>query len=193
LLSKVTGKPVRAVIRREEVFYMCSKHGAVVKLKTAVGRDKKITAQQFEIYYDCGAYAESGPRVAWKAASTAGGPYKIPNVKIDSHLVYTNKTPAGAFRGFGVPQITLSQETHMDRAAEYLGVDPVDLRMEYSLQEGDTYATGELLDCVAIKECLSEVAKASGWKDSVKTASRAEKAWDWPSKPRPHPPGRRPS
>ncbi|MBI3000105.1 MAG: xanthine dehydrogenase family protein molybdopterin-binding subunit [Deltaproteobacteria bacterium] len=163
LLSKLTARPVRAVIRREEVFFMCSKHGAVVRLKTAVSPEGKITAQQFEMYYDCGAYAESGPRVAWKAASTANGPYKIPNCRVDSHLVYTNKTPAGAFRGFGVPQITFAQEVHMGKVAEYLGRDPIDLRLEYALQEGDTYPTGEVLDCVAIKECLTSAAKASGW------------------------------
>ena len=164
LLSKLTNRPVRAVIRREEVFFMCSKHGAVVKLKTAISPEGKITAQQFEIYYDCGAYAESGPRVAWKAASTANGPYKIPNCRVDSHLVYTNKTPAGAFRGFGVPQITFAQEAHMDMVAEYLGHDRIDLRMEYALQEGDTYPTGEVLDCVAIKECLTSAVETAGWK-----------------------------
>ncbi len=171
LLSKVTGRPVRAVIRREEVFYLCSKHGAVVKLKTAVSPDGGISAQQFEIYYDCGAYAESGPRVAWKAASTANGPYKIPNCRIDSHLVYTNKTPAGAFRGFGVPQITFAQETHIDQVAEYLGRDPVGLRMEYALQEGDRYPTGEILDCVSIKESLQGAADAFGWKADGKAFS----------------------
>ncbi|MBI2880213.1 MAG: xanthine dehydrogenase family protein molybdopterin-binding subunit [Candidatus Tectomicrobia bacterium] len=173
LLSKWTGRPVRAVARREEVFYLCSRHGAAVRIKTAVSREGKISAQQFEIHYDCGAYAESGPRVAWKAAATASGPYKIPNVRVDSLLVYTNKTPAGAFRGFGVPQITFAQEAHMDVAAEYLGRDPVELRMEHALQEGDRYPSGELLDCVAIKECLAKAAEAFGWTASGRAAGRA--------------------
>ncbi|MFQ5691885.1 MAG: xanthine dehydrogenase family protein molybdopterin-binding subunit, partial [Nitrospinota bacterium] len=166
LLSKITDRPVRAVARREEVFHMCSKHGAVVQIRTGVGREgqrRKVTAQAFEIHYDCGAYAESGPRVAWKAAATASGPYRIPNVRVDSYLVYTNKTPAGAFRGFGVPQITFAQESHMDRVAEYLGRDPVELRMEHALKEGDRYPSGEVLDCLAARECLAKAAEAIGW------------------------------
>jgi CO/xanthine dehydrogenase Mo-binding subunit len=95
---------VRVVLTREEVFYTITKHAAVIRMKTGVKNDGTLMARECEIHLDTGAYAEIGPRVAKKSGYTAAGPYKIPNLKIDSYSVYTNKPPAGAFRGFGVSQ-----------------------------------------------------------------------------------------
>src|SRR5262249_10982511 len=81
---------------REEVFYTITKHAAVIRMKTGVKKDGTLMARECEIHLDTGAYAEIGPRVAKKSGYTAAGPYKIPNLKIDSYSVYTNKPPAGA-------------------------------------------------------------------------------------------------
>lgn len=163
LLAKVTGRPVRWVLGREEVFVTSSKHGAVCRMMTGLSRDGRITVRKVAVYYDTGAYAEIGPRIAYKTGFTAAGPYRIPNVWIDSHCVYTHKTPAGPFRGFGVPQVAFAYEAHMDKAAHHLGRDPVELRLEYAHEEGDFFASGTKLHGLGHKECLRRCAEAIGW------------------------------
>jgi CO/xanthine dehydrogenase Mo-binding subunit len=116
-LSQKSGRPVRLVLSREEVFYTITKHAAVIRMKTGVKKDGTLIARECEIHLDTGAYAEIGPRVAKKSGYTAAGPYKIPNLKIDSYSVYTNKPPAGAFRGFGVSQSAWAVESQMDTIA----------------------------------------------------------------------------
>src|SRR5262249_56452711 len=93
-------RPVRIVLSREEVFYTITKHAAVIRMKTGVKSDGTLVARECEIYLDTGAYAEIGPRVAKKSGYTAAGPYRIPNEKIDSYSIYTNKPPAGSLPGF---------------------------------------------------------------------------------------------
>ncbi|MFQ5911981.1 MAG: xanthine dehydrogenase family protein molybdopterin-binding subunit [Nitrospinota bacterium] len=163
LLAKVSGRPVRWILDREEVFVTSSKHGAVCRMQTGVSKDGRITVRKVAVYYDTGAYAEIGPRIAYKTGFTAAGPYNIPNVWIDSYCVYTHKTPAGPFRGFGVPQVAFAYESHMDKVAYHLGRDPVDLRMEYACDEGDIFASGTKLHSLGHKESLQKCAEAIGW------------------------------
>ena len=163
LLAKLSGHPVRWVLNRDEVFVTSSKHGAVCRMQTGVSKDGRITVRKVAVYYDTGAYAEIGPRIAYKTGFTAAGPYNIPNVWIDSYCVYTHKTPAGPFRGFGVPQVSFAYESHMDKVAHYLGCDPVDLRLEYACNEGDTFASGTPLHSLGHKESLEKCAEAIGW------------------------------
>lgn len=158
LMAKVTGRPVRLHLRREEVFFPSSRHGAATKIWTGV-KDGKITVRKMEVYYDAGAYAEVGPRIAQKTGSTAPGPYRFPNVSVDAFCVYTNKIPSGPLRGFGVPQISLAYEVHMNKVADWLGVDPVALRREYVLEEGDIYSTGTPVTSIGLKACLDAVDK----------------------------------
>lgn len=163
LLARLSGRPVRFVLSREEVFVTSSKHGAVCRMKTGVSRDGRITARKVEVYYDTGAFAEIGPRIAYKTGCVASGPYRIPNIRIDSYCVYTNKTPSGPFRGFGVPQLAFAYEAHMDKVAHYLGRDPVELRREYAYREGDVFATGTPLTSLGLHESLDRCAEAIGW------------------------------
>ncbi|HSQ12403.1 MAG TPA: molybdopterin cofactor-binding domain-containing protein, partial [Candidatus Deferrimicrobium sp.] len=170
-LSQKAGRPVRLVLSREEVFYTITKHAAVIRMKTGVKKDGTLIARECEIHLDTGAYAEIGPRVAKKSGYTAAGPYKIPNLKIDSYSVYTNKPPAGAFRGFGVSQSAWAVESQMDIIAAALNMDPVELRKHNGYNEGDKFVTEETLRAVGLKECIDEVAKSIGW-DSNKFKSR---------------------
>ncbi|MFQ5692209.1 MAG: xanthine dehydrogenase family protein molybdopterin-binding subunit, partial [Nitrospinota bacterium] len=163
LLARVSGRPVRWILNREEVFVTTSKHGAVCRMKTGVSRDGKISVRKVAVYYDTGAFAEIGPRIAYKTGFTAAGPYKIPNIWIDSYCVYTHKTPAGPFRGFGVPQVAFAYEAHMDKVAHYLGRDPVELRLEYAHDEGDLFASGTPLHSLGHKEALERCAETIGW------------------------------
>src|SRR5262245_13344820 len=162
-LSQKAGRPVRVVLSREEVFYTITKHAAAIRMKTGVKKDGTLVARECEIHLDTGAYAEIGPRVAKKAGYTGAGPYNTHNLKIDSYSVYTNKPPAGAFRGFGVSQSAWAVESQMDIIAAALKRDPLELRKQNGYDEGDKFVTEETLRAVGLKECMDEVAKSIGW------------------------------
>src|SRR6476660_4298150 len=164
-LAQKAGRPVRVVLSREEVFYTITKHAAVIRMKTGVKNDGTLVARECEIHLDTGAYAEIGPRVAKKSGYTAAGPYRIPNLKIDSYSIYTNKPPAGAFRGFGVSQSAWAVESQMDIIAAALKMDPLELRKQNGYNEGDKFVTEETLRAIGLKECIDEVAKSIGWKE----------------------------
>jgi CO/xanthine dehydrogenase Mo-binding subunit len=176
-LAQKAGRPVRVVLSREEVFYTITKHAAVIRMKTGVKNDGTLVARECEIHLDTGAYAEIGPRVAKKSGYTAAGPYRIPNLKIDSYSVYTNKPPAGAFRGFGVSQSAWAVESQMDIIAAALKIDPLELRKKNGYDEGDKFVTDETLRAIGLKECLGEVAKSIGWekKDESFQGSKVQK------------------
>jgi CO/xanthine dehydrogenase Mo-binding subunit len=162
LAARLTGRPVKLVLSRSEEFYTITKHEATVRLKTGVKRDGTLVARQVEIYWNTGAYADIGPRIAGKTAFTAAGPYDIEHVWIDSYCVYTNRTPAGAFRGFGVPQVTWAYERQANLIARRLGLDPLEFRLDRSLDEGGEFATGTILKAVGLRECLQRAADAVG-------------------------------
>ena len=94
------------------------------------------------MWWNGGAYADIGPRVTQKSGFTAAGPYDIENVEIDSFELYTNRPPAGALRGFGIPQLVWAYESHTDLIARELGIDPVEFRRKNILREGRPQATG---------------------------------------------------
>lgn len=171
-LAEKAGRPVRVVLSREEVFYTITKHGAVIRMKTGVKKDGTLVARECEIYLDTGAYAEIGPRVAKKSGYTAAGPYRIPNLQIDSYSIYTNKPPAGAFRGFGVSQSAWAVESQMDIIAAALEIDPLELRKKNGYEEGDRFVTEERLRAVGLKECLDEVARSIGWEGKDRRGDR---------------------
>ncbi len=181
-LSQQAGRPVRLVLTREEVFYTITKHAAVIRMKTGVKNDGTLIARECEIHLDTGAYAEIGPRVAKKSGYTAAGPYKIPNLKIDSYSVYTNKPPAGAFRGFGVSQSAWAVESQMDIIAAALKMDPVELRKQNGYDEGDKFVTEETLRAIGLKQCIDEVAQSIGWDSNRFKSSRVQEPALSPSK-----------
>jgi CO/xanthine dehydrogenase Mo-binding subunit len=162
LLALITRRPVRYALTREEEFQTITKHGVIVKLKTAV-KGGAISARHCEAYFDTGAYAEIGPRIVHKSGYTSAGPYRIPNVWIDSYCVYTNKPPAGAFRGFGVAQIVWAYDSQMDIIARTLGVDPVEFRLRHTLDEGEPIATGTPVRSFGLKESIRKAAEAIEW------------------------------
>ena len=174
-LAQKAGRPVRVVLSREEVFYTITKHAAVIRMKTGVKNDGTLMARECEIHLDTGAYAEIGPRVAKKSGYTAAGPYRIPNLKIDSYSVYTNKPPAGAFRGFGVSQSAWAVESQMDIIAAALKMDPLELRLKNGYVDGDRFVTEEKLTGVGLEQCLNEVAKSIGWNEKKFKGSNVQK------------------
>jgi CO/xanthine dehydrogenase Mo-binding subunit len=176
-MARKARRPVQWVLTREEVFLTAVRHAAVVSIKTGVRRDGTILARRVSTVYDTGAYADIGPRTAKNGGYASGGPYRIPNIDLTSYCVYTNKPPAGAFRGFGVSQVCWAYESQMDDIARRLGIDPVELRLRNMVQEGDTFVTGDTLVSVGISECLRQAAEAIGWQG---TAAASEIPTDRP-------------
>lgn len=160
-------KPVKIMLSREEVFYTVTKHATIYKIKTGMKEDGTIVARECEMIWDTGAYGDIGPRVTKKAGSTLGGPYNIPNILINSYCVYTNKPPAGAYRGLGVPQSAWAYECHIDMIAEKLGIDPLEIRRKNLLDEGGIFATGEILYSIGLRESLEKAAEGINWKDKL--------------------------
>ena len=109
-LAMLVRRPVKIALTMEEQFYMITKHPTTFRIKSGVDKDGRILARSCEVFWNGGAYADIGPRVAQKSGFTAAGPYDIDNVKVDSYEVYTNRTPTGALRGFGVPQLVWAYE-----------------------------------------------------------------------------------
>src|SRR5918995_5311968 len=174
-LAQKASRPVRVVLSREEVFYTITKHAAVIRMKTGVKKNGTLVARECEIHLDTGAYAEIGPRVAKKSGYTAAGPYRIPNLKIDSYSVYTNKPPAGAFRGFGVSQSAWAVESQVDIIAAALKMDPLELRLKNGYVDGDRFVTEEKLRSVGLRDCLAAVAKSIGWEEKNFKGSTVQK------------------
>ena len=156
-------RPVRLALSLEESARTITRHAAVVRLKTAVRRDGTLLARECDVVLDTGAYADIGPRVATKAGYRAPGPYRIPSLRIDARCVYTNNVPAGAYRGYGVPQVTWASESQIDEIAERLGVDPLALRQRNLLKRGEEYVAGDTPMDGDMAEGLELTARAIGW------------------------------
>src|SRR5947209_11671894 len=104
-----------------------------------------------------------GPRVTPKSGFTAPGPYDIENVAIDSYALYTNLPPAGALRGFGIPQLVWAYESHTDLIARELGIDPLEFRRRNILREGRPQATGTPMRDAAVEKVLERTATLLDW------------------------------
>jgi CO/xanthine dehydrogenase Mo-binding subunit len=162
-LSLLARRPVKISLTMEEQFFTITKHATTFRMKTAVSADGRITGRKCEVWWNGGAYADIGPRVTQKSGFTASGPYDIENVSIDSYAVYTNLPPAGAFRGFGIPQMVWAYESHADMIARALRIDPVEFRRRNILREGRPHATGTPMQDAAIDLVLERVAGRMNW------------------------------
>jgi len=162
-LALLTRRPVKVALTMEEQFYQITKHPATFRIKSAVSKDGKVTARECDVTWNGGAYADIGPRVCQKSGFTAPGPYDIDHVKIDSNELYTNRTPAGALRGFGIPQLVWAYECHTDIIARELGIDPVEFRRKNILREGRPQATGTKMKDAAIEQVLDAIAEKMAW------------------------------
>ncbi|MBW4717563.1 xanthine dehydrogenase family protein molybdopterin-binding subunit [Saccharothrix obliqua] len=160
LLALRTGKPTKMVYNREESFYgHVHRHPAVLHYEHGADRDGKLVHVKARIYLDGGAYASSTPAVVANAATLGVGPYVVDNVSIDAWGVYTNNPPCGAMRGFGAVQAAFAYESQMDRLAEALGMDPVDLRIANAMSEGSAMPTGQVVDSAAPVARLLELVR----------------------------------
>src|SRR5579883_466025 len=161
-LALLVRRPVKISLTMEEQFYTLTKHASTFRIKSGV-KGGRIIGRQCEVWWNGGAYADIGPRITQKSGFTAPGPYDIENVAIDSYSLYTNLTPAGALRGFGIPQLVWAYESHTDMMARALALDPVEFRRANILREGRPQATGTLMQDAAIEAVLDRLAARMNW------------------------------
>jgi CO/xanthine dehydrogenase Mo-binding subunit len=146
MLALHTNRPVKMVYDRAESFTgHVHRHPARIHCEHRATHEGRLTCVLMRILLDGGAYASSSTAVASNAASFALGPYRVDNALIESTAVYTNNPPCGAMRGFGAVQTCFAAEAQIDRLAEELGIDPVELRLLNALEPGDTLPTGQLV------------------------------------------------
>ncbi|MBA3340586.1 MAG: xanthine dehydrogenase family protein [Gemmatimonadaceae bacterium] len=153
MLALKSGRPVKIIYdRAEDMVATTKRHPAIVRHRTGVTRAGRIVAMDVDVLMDGGAYVTLSPTVLSRGCIHAAGPYRCDNVHIHGRTVFTNTPPNGAFRGFGAPQTEFAVEVHIDRIAEALGMDAVELRRRNALRPGDTTATGQTLrdDCSAL-------------------------------------------
>src|SRR5512139_1576220 len=159
MLANATGRPVKLLFDRHESLLVHPKrHATQIKVKLGAKKNGCLVAMETELYGDTGAYASLGEKVMTRATTHSAGPYDIPNVRADCYAMYTNNPPAGAFRGFGVTQSAFAVESMMDRLAETLSIDPVELRRMNALHVGSITNTGQVLnESVGLMECINKV------------------------------------
>jgi CO/xanthine dehydrogenase Mo-binding subunit len=162
---RVGGRPVRVELSHTEEFYTITRHSSAVFLRSAVRPDGRIVGREVRILWGAGAYADISPRLIKNGGYSSAGPYRIDNVSIDSYAMYTNTTPAGGFRGYGVPQVAWAYESQMDSIAARLGIDPLELRLRNLVHDGDTFATGQVMEDLHLDEMVRATADRIGWSE----------------------------
>lgn len=161
--ARIVHRPVRLELSREEVFFTIGKHAAHIRIKTGVRNDGTFAARRVDVVWNAGAYAVTSPRAVIQGMARAPGPYRIPNLWVDSQAFYTNTVPTGPFRGAMTTQVAWAYESQTDEIAERLGIDPLELRRRNLLTDGDPDPTGEPMHDAHFVELIEEAATAIGW------------------------------
>ncbi len=174
-------RPVKIVWSREEsILGHCKRHPIWFRCKWGTTRAGKLVAAEMRVVGDGGAYCYTTNKVLGNVTVTCTGPYEIPNVKVDVDGVYTNNLPSGACRGFGSPQAIFAAEMQMNKLAQALEMDPVELRLKNLLREGSLTAMGTPLSGgVSLVEVTEQCARAAGWQQVDQ---------NWPKPPLRHTP-----
>ena len=159
-----TKRPVKLVFSREDsMIGSCKRHPVFIHHKIGLSKDGKIQAIEVDIRSDGGAYCFSTKGTVAKSAILGAGPYEIPNVKVISTGYYTNNTPSGAMRTFGILQPTFAIESTMDICSERLGIDPIELRLINGVKDGAITHTRQALGSVSYCETLRRCAQSAEW------------------------------
>ena len=165
LAAKLTNRPVKYDYSREEEMQISSPRAAErLYIKDGVMNDGRIVARHIRLYVDAGAYSRHSPYGTTKAAAHMPGPYTIPNVHVDAHCVYTNRTPSSAMRGFGVTIGDFALEVQMDKLARLVGMDPMEFRILNAYRDGEMKAHGKETSGAALVETIQAAATLAGWK-----------------------------
>jgi xanthine dehydrogenase molybdenum-binding subunit len=159
LLARLTGRPVKLALSREESIRVHPKrHPITIHLTAGCDDGGRLTAVKARMVGDTGAYASVGSKVLERAAGHICGPYRVPHVDVESLAVYTNNPPCGAMRGFGANQAAFAVEGAIDLLAKKVGLDGWEMRWRNAVEVGDVFTTGQILEkSVGIKKTLEAV------------------------------------
>jgi 4-hydroxybenzoyl-CoA reductase subunit alpha len=163
-LALVTGRPVKITLTREEVFYAHrGRHPVLMKVKTGFSNDGRITAMQFQSFLDGGGYGSYGVASTYYTGALQATTYAIPRYRFEAVRFFTNKPPCGPKRGHGTPQPRFALETHLDKVAEELGIDPVEIRLR-NLPKPDSLTVNWLrITSIGLEACINKVVEGSGF------------------------------
>jgi 4-hydroxybenzoyl-CoA reductase subunit alpha len=165
-LSMLTGRPVKVTLTREEVFYCHrGRHPVLMKVKTGVKNDGAITAMHFQSFLDGGAYGSYGVASTFYTGALQTVTYDVPRYKFQGLRAFTNKAPCGPKRGHGTPQPRYALEVHLDKIAEQLGLDPVEIRRNHLVAPNTVTANYLRIGSMGLGTCIDKVAEGSRWKE----------------------------
>ena len=160
------GRPVKICLNREEVFYMHrGRHPVLMKMRTGVTRDGKLTGMHVQTLLDGGGYGSYGTASTFYTGVLQTVTYELPRYKFDACRTFTNKPPCGPKRGHGTPQPRFGQEVQLDKIAETLKKDPADLRLGMVAKPNSLTANWLKIGSIGLEECIRRVVAASEWKN----------------------------
>ncbi|MBW2525091.1 MAG: molybdopterin-dependent oxidoreductase [Deltaproteobacteria bacterium] len=164
LMALRTGRPVKFTLtREEELAFGRRRHPMKIRSKVGFTKDGLLTAKEFDVLLDGGAYNAMGPTATFLCGNFGAMLYRYPAYRYLGRHVYTNKPPASAMRGFGAPQALFAAESQMNMAAEELGIDPIELRLRNAMETGDEIPDVATISSCGFKESLEKVREMSGW------------------------------
>ena len=171
-MARETGRPVKITLdRRQELAAGRRRHPVTLTSKIGFKNDGTITGKEVTARLDGGAYNGMGPTATFLIGNFGAMLYKMPAYRYRGIYVYTNNPPAGAMRGFGAPQALFAGEMQMNRAAEALGIDPIDLRLRNAMETGDEIPGVARISSCGLRKCLEEVRQLSNW-DARRAAAK---------------------
>src|SRR3989454_4694312 len=187
-LSKLTGRPVKIALTREEVFYTHrGRHPVLMWIKTGFTKQGDITGCHLRTWLDGGAYGSYGVASTFYTGVINPVTYKMPVYKFEAARIFTNKPPCGPKRGHGTPQPRFALECQLDKAAEQLGLDPADLRRRIVAEPFTKTANHLTITTIGLGECIDKVVEAAGWRE--KRTRFGVTATPQPEPPSPKKPG----
>ncbi|MEE9393087.1 MAG: molybdopterin cofactor-binding domain-containing protein [Planctomycetota bacterium] len=160
------GRPVKIGLNREEVFYCHrGRHQVQGYIRTGFKKDGSITAQHLKTALDGGAYGSYGVASTYYTGALQTVTYKLPKYRFESLRAFTNKPPCGPKRGHGTPQPRFGFETHLDKAAHKLGIDPADIRLNNLVEPNTVTANYLKIGTIGLRKCIEAVIEGSGWRE----------------------------
>ena len=180
-LSRKSGRPVKMIMDYDEEFIAGNpRHASIIKVKTGVKKNGTLVAHHMEFIFDSGAYGAFKPNGFLNGPHLSAGPYKIPHVFIEEHMVYTNKVPCGHMRAPGDPQGFFANESQLDLVARKLGMEPAEFRKKNLMRDGDVDPVGEKIDYIKAEETLKRALEEAGYyKPKPKNVGRGVALVQW--------------
>lgn len=187
LLSIKTGVPVKVELTREEAFFLNrGAHPVSIRLKLGVKKDGQLMAQQVYLISDAGAYIAAGTLLNFLIGVYTTVPYKIPNLKHDGYMIYTNNPPSSTQRSMGIIQLRFAVDCLLDSLAIALEMDPLEIRLKNAVEPSSTTANAFKIKSCGLKDAIQKVAQISGWKKERQKKLLGEQAYTGDNPPTLH-------